>query len=153
MNNYYYMKNGLQYGPISPSQFAANGVDADTMIWCQGMESWQPASALPGLSSYLSTNSEGSANSYGGNNSMVKPPKPDNHMVEAVLTTLCCCLPIGIYAVIQASQVNSLYSQGKYDEAEATSEDVGKWTKIAIVIGAIINILYVIIAMAANGGR
>ena len=37
------------------------------------------------------------------------PPMPSNNMVLAILTTVCCCLPLGIVAVIKASQVSSLY--------------------------------------------
>ena len=44
-------------------------------------------------------------------------PKPDNNMVMAILCTVCCCLPFGIYAIIKASKVNGFYMAGMYNEA------------------------------------
>ena len=44
------------------------------------------------------------------------PPMPSNNMVLAILTTVCCCLPLGIVAVIKASQVSSLYMAKRCQE-------------------------------------
>ena len=41
------------------------------------------------------------------NNQML--PKPDNNLVLAIFTTICCCLPFGIVAIVKASSVNTLY--------------------------------------------
>ena len=37
------------------------------------------------------------------------PMMPNNNMILAILTTVCCCLPLGIVAVIKANQVRKLY--------------------------------------------
>lgn len=52
---------------------------------------------------------------YGG--APVSPP-PQNNLVLAILATVLCCLPGGIYAIIQANKVNTLWAQG--DQAERT---------------------------------
>ena len=36
-------------------------------------------------------------------------PKPNNNLALAIFTTVCCCLPAGIYAIIRAMKVNELY--------------------------------------------
>jgi ABC-type Fe3+ transport system permease subunit len=41
-----------------------------------------------------------------------------NNMVWAVLSTLFCCLPLGLVAILQAAKVNGLARQGKYREAQ-----------------------------------
>ena len=46
---------------------------------------------------------------------------PDSGMVWAVLTTLFCCLPFGIVAIVYASKVNNLWMMGYYDGARAAA--------------------------------
>lgn len=67
----------------------------------------------------------------------IKPSKPDNYQVWAVLSTFFCCMPIGIMALMKSNQVDSLWSMGSYDEAIKVSEDVKKYLLIALVCGAV----------------
>lgn len=69
-------------------------------------------------------------------------PKPDNYMVWAILTTICCCLPFGIVAIIKASQVNSLYLSGNYGAALMASKEAKKWTLIGVVAGLVVNVIW-----------
>lgn len=66
-----------------------------------------------------------------------QPPCPNNHMVGAILSTICCCLPFGIVAIIKASQVNSLYLRGKYTEACVRADEAKKWTIVSVILGII----------------
>lgn len=83
-------------------------------------------------------NNNGGFNNGGFNN---MPPKPDNNMVLAIITTICCCLPLGIVGIVKASQVNSLYMSGNYDAAVATANDAKKWSMIGLIIGLVINVI------------
>lgn len=38
-------------------------------------------------------------------------PKPNNNLALAIFTTVCCCLPFGIVAIIKASKVDSSMQQ------------------------------------------
>ena len=158
MDRYYYLNSSNeQAGPISPAEFNRYGVTETTMIWKQGMPNWMRAGQLPELSQYFrpsppppvggnnygGNNYGGSSNlsgNYGGNN--YKPTKPDNNMLWAILTTLFCCLPFGIYSIIQASKVNGLYNSGLYDEAQHMADDAKKWAGVGAVIGLIVNVIY-----------
>lgn len=82
-----------------------------------------------------------------------RPYKPDSNMVWAILTTIFCCLPTGIYAIILASKVDSLYYAGRFDEAIEASNGAKKWSIIGGVIALIGCLLYVlfIIFMAVVG--
>lgn len=51
------------------------------------------------------------------------PPCPKNHMAMAVLSTIFCCLPFGIVAIIKAAQVNSFYMNGFYERAQISAND------------------------------
>lgn len=63
--------------------------------------------------------------------------KPNTNLVWAILSTLFCCLPLGIVAIVKASQVDTLWFCGKYSEAIAAAESAKKWSIIAAVVGVL----------------
>lgn len=78
----------------------------------------------------------------GVNNQDTMPPKPENYLVWAILTTVCCCLPFGIVAIIKACKVNTLYAGRMYAAAELASHDAKKWCIIAAVTGLVVSVFY-----------
>lgn len=80
-------------------------------------------------------------------------PAPDNNMAWAILSTVLCCLPLGIVSVVKASNVNTLWAQGQYAAAQQAAEDAKKfamWSAIASFVSwVIIIIIYVLIFAAA----
>lgn len=87
------------------------------------------------------------ANGMNGN-----PVCPKTWMVESILVTILCCLPLGIVGIVNAAKVNSLYSAGKYDEALRASNEAGKWTKIGAGIGLVGILLYIILVVIVGVG-
>jgi len=75
-----------------------------------------------------------------------------NYLVQAIIVTLCCCLPFGIVAIIKASQVNTLLAKGDHEGALAASEEAKKWCWIAAILGAIGSVIYIGLQMMAGGG-
>lgn len=82
-------------------------------------------------------------NSYNQQNNYA-PAKPDNYLVWSILCTLLCCMPLGIVSIIKASSVDTLYAQGRYDEAQEASDSAKKWAMWG-AIGGCIYFLFVII--------
>lgn len=76
-----------------------------------------------------------------------QPPMPPTFMVWAILSTICCCLPAGVVAVILSFQVSSRYYAHDYEGARRASEQTELWIIISIVIGIVINALYVPLTM------
>ncbi len=70
---------------------------------------------------------------------------PDNNLVWAILCTVLCCLPAGIYAIICSTKVNSLWAQGDYEGARKASADAKKWSIYGAIAGVIVGILYFIL--------
>lgn len=70
------------------------------------------------------------------------PPK--NWLVEAILVTVFCCLPFGIVAIVNASQVNSRFTAGDYNGAANASKEAAKWVKLSFWIGIGVIALYLI---------
>ena len=72
------------------------------------------------------------------------PMKPKNYMALAIFTTICCCLPFGIVAIIKASKVNGYFAMQQYELAQKASDDAKKWSILGIGIGVVCQIIYYI---------
>lgn len=71
-----------------------------------------------------------------------QPPMPPTFMIWAILSTICCCLPAGVVAIIFSSQVSSKYFARDYEGARKASERTEMWIIASIVLGIIVNALY-----------
>ena len=71
--------------------------------------------------------------------------KVSSHLAPAILTTIFCCLPFGIVAIVNAAQVNGRLSRGDYAGALRASQNAKTWCWIAlasvVVYVAVIGIL------------
>ena len=143
---YYMHIGGQQVGPYEENELPSHGLTASTMVWREGMPDWVAASQVPELSHLLPPSQQppsyqpqpgyGPQQPYGA-----QPPMPDTYMVWAVLVTVFCCLPFGIVSIVKASQVSSLYSQGRYQEAVAASEAAKKWAIWSAIVGVVLSII------------
>jgi hypothetical protein len=72
------------------------------------------------------------------------PPRPQiaNYLVQAVLTSFCCCMPVGVVAIIYAAQVNSKLHTGDIAGAQAASKKAKMWCWIALGSGALVWLAY-----------
>ncbi len=153
---YYMHIGGQQVGPYEENELPSHGLTASTMVWREGMPDWVAASQVPELShllppsqqppSYQPQPSYGPQQPYGA-----RPPMPDTYMVWAVLVTVFCCLPFGIVSIVKASQVSSLYSQGRYQEAVAASEAAKKWAIWSAIAGVVISIIVIVLQIVGIG--
>ena len=60
-----------------------------------------------------------------------------SHLALAILTTLCCCLPFGIVAIVYAAQVDNHLSKGDVTAAKNASDNAMTWLIIAWVVGVL----------------
>jgi uncharacterized membrane protein len=74
-------------------------------------------------------------------NNTNKPPKPDNYLVWAILSTVLCCLPTGIASIVYATKVDSAYNAGNYEEATKASKNAKMWALIGLFAGIVVMIL------------
>jgi hypothetical protein len=75
-------------------------------------------------------------------------PPPGNNLILAIISLLCCW-PIGIPAVVFAAQVNGKWNGGDQAGAIESAAKAKKFAIIALALGIIATILYVI-AIAAG---
>jgi hypothetical protein len=70
-----------------------------------------------------------------------------NHLVEAVLVTLCCCLPFGIPAIVYGAQVAPKVSAGDIAGALESSRKAKMWSWIGFGLGGAVGLLYALAAV------
>lgn len=80
------------------------------------------------------------------------PLKPDTYLVWSILSTIFCCIPLGIISIVYASKVDSLWGQGRYQEAAAASGKAKKFALWGAISWVIVLLLYFVIAMVAGIG-
>lgn len=74
--------------------------------------------------------------------------EPDSHLVWAILSTLLCCLPLGIVSIVYSTKVSGLWAQGRYAEAQAASDSAKKWAIIAAIVGVVSSVIGIVIWFA-----
>lgn len=150
MKPYFFVRDGQQAGPVLPEQFRLNGVSASTPVWCEGMPDWVPAGQIPELQPYLSYPSAPATYATGGYSN---EPAPSSNMVWAILSTILCCLPFGIVAIIYASKVDSMWAAGQFDAARDAARKAMNWSIAAAVSAVVVSVIYIIfwvVVFAAN---
>ena len=74
---------------------------------------------------------------YAGQQPDATEPCPPTNLVWAIITTVLCCIPAGIVAIVYATKVTNKYRAGDIEGAKRASE-VGAWWCIAAIILGII---------------
>ena len=75
-----------------------------------------------------------------------------NYLVFAILTTVLCCLPAGIPAIIYAAQVNSKLQMGDIAGAQASSNNAKMWCWVAFGIGLASIGIWILLALVGAIG-
>lgn len=73
---------------------------------------------------------------YGPQEALTEPCPPTN-LVWAIISTVLCCIPTGIVAIVYALKVTNKYREGDIEGAKRASE-VGAWWCIASIVLGII---------------
>lgn len=82
-----------------------------------------------------------------------QPVNSTPYVVFAILTTVLCCLPLGIVSIIYASKINSLQSAGDYAGAQQAAKKAKIFAIIGAVAGLVVSIAYgAIMVFSADDG-
>lgn len=79
-----------------------------------------------------------------------REPMPPTYMVWAVISTVCCCLPLGVVAIFFAAQVSTKYYARDFEGAKKASERAELWIILAIALGMAFNILYLPLSLLSG---
>ena len=75
-------------------------------------------------------------------------PHIPNYLVQAILVTICCCVPAGIVAIVFAAQVNGKVQSGDYAEAMRLSNNAKTWCWVSFGLAIAAVVIYVILVAA-----
>ena len=73
--------------------------------------------------------------------------KPDNNLVWAILSTVFCCWPFGVVAIIKAASVDGLWYSGRYDEAVQAAADARKWAWVSAGVFVFVFMAYILLVV------
>jgi hypothetical protein len=76
---------------------------------------------------------------------------PNNFLPWAIASTLLCCVPAGIVAIVFASQVNGKWRAGDFQGAMVASNRAKTWAIVSAAIGLVgIVALFALTAFSAG---
>jgi hypothetical protein len=70
-------------------------------------------------------------------------PPPRNYLVWAILTTVLCCLPLGIVSIVFSAQVNSKWAAGDFAGAQGSAAKAKSFAIWSAVVGAVLVVVYI----------
>ena len=174
MKEYYYIGAGnQQFGPF-PKEELVGKITLDTMVWAEGMPDWAPARTVEELSELFAaapqtppayndgqpspqpaySNQQTAYNNPQPQFSAPQTPsaKPDNYLVWAILSTILCCLPLGIVSIVYSAKVDGLWEQGAYEAAQDASRKAKTFAMIAAISGFVVALIYGIVVAVGVAG-
>lgn len=72
------------------------------------------------------------------------PMKPNNYLAWSILTTILCCLPFGIVAIVNSTKVDSFYLAGQYAAAADAAAKAKRWNIISMICAAVAAVSYLL---------
>jgi hypothetical protein len=149
--------DGNQYGPVDAARLQqwvrSNRVSGQTLVQAEGATDWRPLSSYPELAAFASS----------------PPPLPlpatyttrpaglsteiPTYLIPAVLCTLLCCLPLGIPAIVFATQVNTKQIKGDIAGAQRASQNARTWCWISFGVGVLwVMLMSILFGSLISGG-
>lgn len=76
-------------------------------------------------------------------------PPPASYLVWGIVTTVLCCLPLGVVSIVSATQVNSTWAAGDYAGALAASNKAKTFAIWSAVVGVITNGIFAVLVLSS----
>lgn len=151
---YWINHNGVQSGPVDLDAMKEMGLTSAAYMWHEGLADWVKITQLPELQGVYEMVQEPATMGQpyqpqqpvqpqqptlpqGEQQPAQSEPCPPTNLVWAIISTVLCCIPTGIVAIIYALKVTNKYREGDIEGAKRASE-VGAWWCIATIILGIV---------------
>lgn len=137
MKQYHYSDGVNSYGPLSLNELKTKNITRETLIWSEDLVTWKKAGEVSELREFFIFSAEPSAppippQHQSTNPALQRPPK--SYLIETILTTLFCCLPLGIVSIVHATRVEKRFYRGDMEGAQGASANAKRWLIINIVV-------------------
>ena len=158
---YWINHNGVQSGPVDADGIKEMAITSRAYVWHPGLSDWVKITQIPELEGLYQVVDEPvttgqpyqpQTNALEQQPVSAQPintqpvntqqdeatePCPPTNLVWAIITTLLCCLPAGIVAIIYALKVTNKYREGDIEGAKRASETGAWWCIASIILGII----------------
>ena len=145
-------KNDKRYGPFpieKVNESIANGeFSLDDLGWHEGLGEWKPLRSIEGI---VGAAVVPAVVSNLPNNAGVPAEQVPSNLVWGILSTLCCCLPLGIVSIVYASKVEGYVIAGDIEKAKENSKKAAMWAWISFGGGILIVIISFLLEFFAAG--
>ena len=74
------------------------------------------------------------------------------YLVLSIISTLCCCIPFGIVAIVFSAKINSAVTAGNIEEAKKAAKTAKIWIIVAVAAGLLASNAYLIISAVIGTG-
>jgi hypothetical protein len=150
MKNYFYTDGVNNFGPFSLEELKEKNISRETLVWFQELKEWKPAGSVIELSEIFKLapppiKNTNSTNTKTENIKTQQPPK--TWLLESILVTLFCCLPLGIVGIVNSSKVESKFYSGDIEGANKLSTEAKKWITIGFFISLAGIVIYLLICL------
>lgn len=165
---YWINHNGVQTGPVDLDAIKEMNLTSSAYVWREGLGDWVKITQMPELQGFyemVNVNaepqpqqaSEPKADGEAVTGQPYQPqqpqvnqqpqyaqpqapaePCPPTNLVWAIISTVLCCIPTGIVAIIYALKVTNKYREGDIEGAKRASETGAWWCIATIILGIII---------------
>ena len=153
---YWINHNGVQSGPLGLDELKEMGLTSSAYVWHEGLDDWVKITQLPELQglyeTVVDTTVEQPTTTPDETQQPVQPyqqpyqpqqaaeqpvnePCPPTNLAWAIISTVLCCLPTGIVAIIYATKVSNKYNAGDIEGAKRASETGAWWCIASIILG------------------
>jgi len=153
---YWINHNGVQSGPVDLDAIKQMGLTSSAYVWHEGLTDWVKITQIPelqGLFDMAQDHVEPSTGTVVGQPyeapqpqqqsqpqyveqpNQAKEPCPPTNLVWAIITTVLCCIPAGIIAIVYALKVTNKYREGDIEGAKRASETGAWWCIASIILG------------------
>lgn len=102
-------------------------------VWYKGLSDWLEIKEIPEFNELLKDVPPD------------RPQMPETYLLQSILVTIFCCLPLGIVAIVKSLKVSECYNRGQYAEAKVQSEETKMYFELGAIIGVFIIALILII--------
>lgn len=141
------------YGPVAEDQLrqwiSEGRADGQTLAQAEGSTDWKPLASFPEFAALFPATapapSAGPRPAQPAWNAPAAKPDIPTYLPHAIIVTLCCCLPLGIPAIVYAAQVGSKLAAGDIVGARAASDNARKWFWIAFAVGLVLVLIQLIL--------
>lgn len=152
---YWINHNGVQSGPVDADGIKELALTSRAYVWHPGLSDWVKITQVPELEGLYEVVDEPATvgqplqpqNTAPAQQPMnpqpvntqpaegATEPCPPTNLVWAIITTVLCCLPAGIVAIIYAMKVTNKYREGDIEGAKRASEVGAWWCIVSIILG------------------